>query len=85
MFSVVGKNAELESFKWEAMKLERFERSWKVPSEVGNCHLTWEVEGDTCSGKGLLEKTRNLKELSWEVQCEVGKFGMRLKSSGLSW
>ena len=67
----------------EAMKLEGFEWSWKVSSEVGNCHLTWKVERDTCTG--VVGKTGNLKELSWEVQSEVRKFGIKLERSEWSW
>ena len=55
---VVGKNEKLESFKLESLKLEscaevgknsakleRTERSWKEPSEVGKFELKLESSG----------------------------------------
>ena len=49
----VGKNEKLESFKLESCaevgknpaKLERTERSWKEPSEVGKFELKLESSG----------------------------------------
>ena len=53
---VVGKNGKLESFKLESLKLESFaevgntqvklertERSWKEPTEVGKFRCSWKV------------------------------------------
>ena len=48
---VVGKNEKLESFILESfaedgknrLKLEKTERSWKEPSEVGKFRCSWKV------------------------------------------
>ena len=76
MERTVGKNEKLESFKLESLKLEslavvgktqtkleRIERSWKEPSEVGKFHLKLECFAEV--GKF---------RCSWKVLAEVGKF-----------
>ena len=76
MERAVGKNEKLESFKLESLKLESFaevgksqaklertERNWKEPSEVGKLLLKLESFAE-------VGKFRR----SWKVLAEVGKF-----------
>ena len=76
MERAVGKNEKLESFKLESLKLEslaevgknrakleRTQRSWKEPSEVGK--FFFKLESFAEVGKF---------RCSWKVLAEVGKY-----------
>ena len=76
MERAVGKNEKLESFKLESLKLEslpkleRTERSWKEPSEVGKNPAKLESFFFKLESFAEVGKFR----CSWKVLAEVGKF-----------
>ena len=58
---------------------------WKFPKNKILKSGTIKSVGDTCSCKGQSERTRSWKVKNVIEKIEVGKFKLKLESSGWSW